>query len=141
MQTKDCPICKRSFATNYSRQIYCHNCLDFPNTGKVAVYALCQSGSEEIRYIGSTTNPVKRFLDHRRNGHGPEIKEWVESVNKSIEMTILETVSKSKARTSEETQMRHYEKLGHRLLNKRAAGRMFTKEEAHDYIARWFRNE
>lgn len=141
MQTKNCPICKCSFDTNHSRQVYCHKCLDFPDTGKVAVYALCQQGSTEVRYIGSTTNPVKRFLDHRRNGHGPEIKDWVESVNKSIEMTILEIVPQSKARTSEETQMRYHEKLGHRLLNKRAAGRMFTTEEAHEYIARWFKNK
>jgi predicted GIY-YIG superfamily endonuclease len=140
MSTKLCPICKRSFETNHGRQVYCHTCLAFPETGKAVVYALCQLGKSDVRYIGSTTNPVKRFMDHRQNAHGPEIKQWVKSIKGNIDMTILKIVPKSKARKSEEVQIQYYERLGHKLLNKRAAGKMFTSQEANDYIARWFKN-
>lgn len=142
MPAKDCPICKRTFETNHGRQVYCRDCLDFPNTGKVAVYALCQRGRSKIRYIGSTANPVHRFMDHRRNGHGPEIKQWIESIKGDIDMTILEIVPKAKAKRSEEIQIRHHERLGHKLLNKRSAKeKLFTTQEAHDYISRWFQND
>jgi len=140
MSTKVCPICKRSFDTGHGRQVYCHTCLDFPKTGKTAVYALCQRGHAEVRYIGSTTNPAKQVMNHRKNAHGPEIKQWIKSIKADFDMFILETVPKSKARKSEEVQIQHHGRLGHRLLNKRSAGKMFSSEEAHDYISRWFKN-
>lgn len=141
MQTRNCPICKCPFETSHSRQVYCHKCRAFPKTGKVAIYALCQVGNPEIRYIGSTTDPVNRYMNHRIDAHGPEIKKWVESINGNIDMVILEIVDKLNARASEETQMRYYGKLGHKLLNKRAAGKMLSSDEAHDYISNWFRNK
>lgn len=136
-----CPICKKQFETTHGRQVYCHDCLDFPNSGKAVVYALSAADSPDIRYIGSTTSPVKRFMDHRRNAHGPELKAWVESVKGRFVFTILEIVPKKKARASEEAQIRHYERIGCKLINKRCAKqRLFTTKEAHGYIARWFKN-
>lgn len=136
-----CPICRKQFETTHGRQVYCRDCLDFPKTGKSVVYALSAAGSADIRYIGSTTNPVKRFSDHRRQAHGPELKAWIKSVGGKFDFTILEIVPKKKARASEEAQIRHYERVGCKLLNKRCAKeRLFTPKEAHDYISRWFKN-
>ncbi len=136
-----CPICKNQFEANHGRQVYCQKCLSFSGSGKAAVYALSAAGSGDIRYIGSTTNPVKRFMEHRRNAHGPELKAWVKSIGSEFDFTILEIVPKAKARASEEAQIRHYERVGCDLINKRCAkARLFTPKEAHDYISRWFKN-
>jgi predicted GIY-YIG superfamily endonuclease len=136
-----CPICKKQFKATHGRQVYCRACLDFPDSGKAAVYALSATGSTDIRYIGSTTYPVRRLMDHRRNAHGPELKAWIESIGGNFEMVILEIVPKAKARASEEAQIRHYERVGCDLINKRCAkARLFTTKEAHDYISRWFKN-
>jgi hypothetical protein len=140
MHTSDCPVCKKQFRHRY-RQVYCPDCLSFSDSGKAMVYALSAAGSSDIRYIGSTVDPVGRYMAHRRNAHGPELKAWVASIGSKFDFTILEIVPKAKARASEEAQIRHYERVGCKLLNKRCAKEcLFTPKEAHDYIARWFKN-
>ena len=125
MRKVTCPICKSEFETNHGRQVYCHGCRSFPKNGRAVVYALHTTGNSDIYYIGSTTNPVKRYMEHRANG--------------PVDMSILEIVPARKAKKSEQRHIYKHKKAGNKLKNRRRAGRMFSSKEAHDFIADWLR--
>ena len=90
------------------------------------IYGLHLEGNDEIRYIGSTCNPNKRFLQHLY-GHeerNPGKNEWVAANQRRLRMKILQSnVSERDRRKAEQRAILECLGKGHRLLNDRRAAR------------------
>lgn len=102
------------------------------------IYGLHLEGEDEIRYVGSTTQPVKRLYQHTRaDGHErvPERIEWVKQNNGRIRMKLLETTSDR--RGAEQRWIADLRARGHRLLNRRRATQKYaiSREQMRVYLS------
>lgn len=135
MSRKQCKLCGKEFGTN-GRQVYCSPCLDFPQSGKVAVYGLQDSREGVIRYVGSTRNPVGRFMNHRdnRDAKGTPLGKWRAAVGDRLQMVILKVVERNRGRHEEEAAIRQYQR--NELLNGRAAKqKIYTLAQVNEILA------
>ena len=60
------------------------------------IYSLCCPFTDDIHYIGKTTQGMSRPLQHASNSHSTKVKEWVEELREighKPKVTILENVS------------------------------------------------
>lgn len=54
------------------------------------VYALCQPGTEEIRYIGKSDDPVSRLSSHRSDKASEAMREWMRAIRYQPILKVLE---------------------------------------------------
>ena len=90
------------------------------------VYGLHLEGDDEIRYVGSTCNPNKRFLQHLygHDDYNPQKTEWTESCGSRLRMKVLYSdVPEKDRRRVEQRAINECKKKGYRLLNHRGAKR------------------
>lgn len=76
------------------------------------IYALCEPDTNEIRYIGRTSRPRSRYIEHLSGPIGDKNPKriWIDELlaqGKRPIMRILEMVSKSEAEWTEYTYIRH----------------------------------
>lgn len=87
------------------------------------IYGLHLEGDDEIRYVGSTTQPVKRLWQHLDKRDRERVEErigWVKENRSRIRMKILETGENDK-KIVEQRWIADLRMQGHRLLNRRRA--------------------
>ena len=102
----------------------------------IYIYALREMGTEAIRWVGQTSNLKRRLRAHRNAKHGvnnPEKVAWVESVNRNIEIIVIDEVSDAAADAREAHWIRQYRAAGCALLNIKPGGktcRGYTQTEA-----------
>ncbi len=90
----------------------------------VTIYALCEPDTDEVRYIGRSTNPRIRLYAHEghaRQGtrHVPS-SEWVRgllALGKKPLLRVLEVVAVNEAAAAEQRAIAAYRSAGCRLLN------------------------
>ena len=87
------------------------------------VYGLHLEGDDEIRYIGSSCNPRKRFWQHLRDSqNNPGKWEWIQANRDSVRLKILARIEKeSERRRMEQRVIYQHVSQGHRLFNERRA--------------------
>jgi predicted GIY-YIG superfamily endonuclease len=96
------------------------------------IYGLHLEGDDEIRYVGSSCSPRKRFWQHLSgDSRNPEKDEWVKSNKGMVRMKVLADVEReSERRRMEQRVIYKYASKGHRLFNeRRAAATMATPED------------
>lgn len=74
------------------------------------VYALCEPGTEEIRYIGSSSDPEARLQSHTSDSASIGMREWVASLNgaKPVLRLLQRANSSTEARALEREWIRKY---------------------------------
>jgi predicted GIY-YIG superfamily endonuclease len=104
------------------------------------IYGLHLEGDSEIRYVGSTTQPVTRLWQHRdaRGEKVPERIEWAKRNGGQVCMKLLETVT-AEPHAVEQRWIAHLRTQGHRLLNRRRATQqhVVSRERMADYLAQF----
>lgn len=85
------------------------------------IYGLREVGSEEIRYVGYTNQPIaKRLLDHQRKARGKSwpygVAEWMRSAGE-VEIVRLRTCPRKDAHKAERQWVKKLHGDGHRLTN------------------------
>ena len=98
------------------------------------VYGLHLEGDDEIRYVGSSCNPRKRFWQHLCDSHSrkyPDRWEWIQANRDKVRVKILASTEKEGERRRLEDRVIHkYSGQGHRLFNeRRASEHMATPED------------
>lgn len=85
------------------------------------IYSLCCPFTDEIHYIGKTTNGMRRPLEHSRKSHSEKVIEWVKNlkdIGHSPVIKILECVSNDdNIDIKERFWIKHYLSKGALLLN------------------------
>jgi predicted GIY-YIG superfamily endonuclease len=61
----------------------------------VYIYALTEPNSKVVRYIGSSTNPEKRYLSHYYSNHNGRKFAWVKSLRERGEKPGLLVIAKT----------------------------------------------
>ena len=92
----------------------------------IYVYGLREIGKTEqvdFKWVGQTCNPKSRLNSHRNNmrGQNKEKIDWISSINKNIEMIILETTDEKNAYIVEQKHMDRLRNIGCLLFNKKPA--------------------
>jgi len=115
-----CRECRR--ATARTRKSYSFSLIE---SGRVAIYVLCDPRTERVRYVGQTVNPTSRLIAHR----GDSLKEmgftsaqncWMRELHDAglrPTMHILETVPVSDAAAREQYHIRAHRAAGCELVN------------------------
>lgn len=91
---------------------------------KAYVYCLCDPDTDEVRYVGSSTNPRQRLRQHSNpNSPHPVLYKWIAEVRSSGKDVVLKIVQEhphfSAARYAEEELIAEMaKKYGTRLLNR-----------------------
>lgn len=89
---------------------------------RVYVYALCEPDGRTVRYIGATTDLWRRYCQHCRGSHRPEIRSWIASLSKFGRIPSLvilrEVIGVESARQVESDEIRkHIAQYGDQILN------------------------
>lgn len=111
-----------------------------PKRNTTFIYALCDPGTKQVRYVGKADNPQKRLKRHM-GGYEPRPthkSNWVKSLKKLKKkpiVMILEEVQKGLWQEAEKRWIDHYRKQGANLTNMVDGGiggnttPVFSKEE------------
>jgi hypothetical protein len=98
------------------------------------IYGLHLEGDEEIRYVGSTTDPQGRLRGHLR---GDEQKDaWTAANHDRVRMRVLQRVT-ADPRLAERRWAKRLAREGHRIFNQRLPRRL-TKTERTEAMLAWF---
>lgn len=102
------------------------------------IYGLHLEGDDEIRYVGSTTQPVKRLWQHLDKGDREKVEErvkWVKENRNRIRMKILES-GEDDRRVAEQRWIADLRMQGHPLLNRRRATKkhVIDAEQMRKYL-------
>lgn len=102
------------------------------------IYALCEPGTGEVRYIGATHNPVQRMYNHWRlsnsnnhNGWKSPSVLWLEALKQlktKPTMQILEVVPEDQWREAERKWIAFYREQGANLTNISPGGDSVSEE-------------
>jgi len=90
------------------------------------VYGLHLEGDDEIRYVGSSCEPRKRFKQHLTDRHdtkNPDKAAWVAQNHSRVRMKILATAAERDRLKVEQRAILECLGKGHRLFNDRRASR------------------
>ena len=96
------------------------------------VYGLHLEGDDEIRYVGSSCEPRKRFkqkLADRHDAKNPDKAAWVAQNRSRVRMKILATAAEREHRDAEQRAILECIGKGHRLFNDRRASRSAATTE------------
>lgn len=95
------------------------------------IYGLHLDGDDEIRYVGSTCEPHKRFRQHLGcDGRSPDKDTWIASGRGRVRMRILQSdISERDRRKAEQRAILECLGKGHRLFNDRRASRTAATTE------------
>lgn len=91
------------------------------------IYRLEHPDTGQVMYVGATTDPKRRFLEHVAGYHqGRSLRSWVLSLKKEGKIPHMEIIEKTNSRDWQ-TRERHWiafyrKKIGIKLLNKQAGG-------------------
>lgn len=99
-----------------------------PDEPPFYIYGLHLDGDDEIRYVGSTIQPVKRFWRHTHKYELEKVAEriaWVKANRDNLRMKILEIGEEDRG-IAEQRWIVELRSKGHRLLNRRRATRRFV---------------
>lgn len=96
---------------------------------KVYIYALSETGDDNVRYVGQTISPGTRLAAHFNTDtlveENPK-RQWIEDVKQrgqSIEMEIIDECRVDEAVKHEQKWINHYRENGHDLTNTAKATR------------------
>jgi hypothetical protein len=92
---------------------------------KALVYALIDPNTNEVRYVGKSTNPQKRFTRHLReskNNTKSHKKAWINSLLKQNQRPILKILEEVPIDTSWEVREKHWINQFQNLTNMTEGG-------------------
>ena len=90
------------------------------------IYALTEPGSKEVRYIGKSTNPKRRYYEHvqraasYRGEHYTHTARWIRTLHTRGQkpgLTLLECIPKELWAERERWWIQEYKRVGARLTN------------------------
>jgi len=87
---------------------------------KVYIYGLLEIGTEEIRYIGKSVNPLKRFREHKRlikSKRINKLKSWLMSIDNQVTIKIIETTDENNWEEREKYWIKYYRDNNYNLCN------------------------
>lgn len=94
------------------------------------IYGLHLEGDEEIRYVGSSCEPRKRFRQHLHgDSRNPAKDGWIAENRPRVRMKILATAAECNRCKEEERAILECRGKGHRLFNERRASRRAATAE------------
>lgn len=96
----------------------------------ITIYALCHPVTNEIRYIGKTTTPQKRYKEHCRSGGNTYCNKWVRSLNPHKPVMVGLEIAVEDWVEAEQFWIIYMKSLGARLTNLTVGG-----EGALGYVA------
>jgi predicted DNA-binding protein (UPF0251 family) len=94
---------------------------------RIFIYQLNEMGKPEaIRWIGQTNNLKRRLKEHKRtrdNDNNPRKLAWIKSINKNIEIKVVEECDELNVDEREKWWIDYFKSQGHDLLNFQPGGR------------------
>lgn len=96
------------------------------------IYGLHLEGDDEIRYVGSTCEPNKRFQQHLygTDNRNPTKDAWTKTAGRRLRMKILKSgIAERDRYRAEQRAILECQGKGHRLLNERRASRKAATTE------------
>lgn len=103
------------------------------------VYALCEPGTGEVRYIGKADDPRSRLMDHLARCDHTHRGRWVRKLKRlglSPGMTVLQEIPHSGWQDAERYQICLAKMAGVRLTNSTAGGDGFESGPRHPFWGR-----
>lgn len=86
------------------------------------IYTLCDPNTNEVRYVGRTSNPSYRLGRHMHPGFSSQsMKRWLRTLETAPVMNIIETCDRAAVVGREQYWIDTYRAAGANLINKGSA--------------------
>lgn len=96
------------------------------------IYGLYKRGESDVRYIGSTNNPTRRYFA-LRNADSLDVRKWIRKLKNNYCMTILQIVPANQLRLYEYAWIAYVRQKGIMLLNSHRSPK-YTKNANFNHI-------
>ena len=94
-----------------------------------SIYVILHPETREIRYVGMTRDPKRRFREHCNGGHSQVVHRWIQNLTSLPIIKIHEVVPVIEGREREKFWISHFRNLGLNLLNQTDGGETGNKKQ------------